>query len=720
MGTGKSAIYLQNLVNNYTGFLLSIDPDTPSASHGSLILEFDKDIENEGYRLDISTGGIRLSASDDTGLFYGCQTLRQILVLNSLQTADDSIWLMPNLTINDSPEFAWRGMMLDVSRHFFPKDFIFSLLDYLAYHKLNVFHWHLVDDQGWRIEIKQYPKLTETAAWRVDREGQLWGLRTAQLPDEQATYGGYYTQEDIREIVNYARERHITIVPEIEMPAHVTCALAAYPELSCTGGPFTVPPGSIWPIKDIYCAGKESTFEFLENILAEVIELFPGEYIHIGGDEAHKGEWEKCDSCQRRIAEEGLADEAELQSYFIKRIEKYLKQHGRKLIGWDEIIEGGLAPAATVMSWRGLKGGIAAAQAGHKAVMSPVSHCYVNCYQGQPELEPKAQSSYLPLKKAYSFNPLPAELSASEAQLIIGGQANLWTEFVPSPQHAEYMLFPRLSALAEVFWTPADKRRWGDFRYRIADFARFYDIHAMHYSTSAQQVTFTISKRWWGGRYLVMSTEAPELEIRYRRDGRKPTAAARLYHKPIKIRYNQQISAGSFDGEDLVSPVSRIEFINHKARGKKVNATSRYHWRYPGGGIDALTNGIRAGSHSRNPHWQGYRQNDFVGTVDLGRKKRIKSVSLGVFQDMGAAIFFPEKIEIALSGDGEFFTPVASISPAPATGNSRIEKRDFSATLAGVRTRYIRITARNIGSCPPWHFGAGRDAYIFLDEIVIK
>ncbi|MFP4471610.1 MAG: beta-N-acetylhexosaminidase, partial [Bacteroidales bacterium] len=412
----------------------------------------------EGYSLQVKNRKIELTAYRPAGLFRGLQTLYQLMpaAVFGDEMADGTEWKIPRVNIHDKPRYAWRGMHLDVSRHFFAKEFIKRYIDLIALHKMNIFHWHLTDDNGWRIEIDQYPKLTEIAAWRVDREHQPWNERTPPEPGEEATYGGYYTKEDIREIVAYAADRYITVVPEIEMPGHTSEVLAAYPELSCTGGPFYVQPGGYWPNVDIFCAGNEQTFEFLENILDEVIELFPGEYIHIGGDEATKTRWEACHKCQQRIRQEGLANEYELQSWFIKRMEKYLNSKGKRLIGWDEILEGGLAPEATVMSWRGFDGGIEAARQGHDVVMSPVSHCYFDYYQGNPDFEPVAIGGFTTLKKVYSFDPTPPVLNAEEAKHILGGQGNVWTEYIPSPEHAEYMSTPRMTALAEVLWSPKE------------------------------------------------------------------------------------------------------------------------------------------------------------------------------------------------------------------------------------------------------------------------
>ena len=448
-------------------------------------------LADEAYSLEVLKNSIEIKAAKPTGFFYAMQTIRQLLPveIESSLKQEKVDWLVPVISISDSPAFKWRGYMLDVVRHFFPKEDVLRMIDNLALHKINTLHLHLVDDQGWRIEIKKYPKLTEIGAWRVDREDKPWNKRPKQEAGEKATNGGFYTQEDIKEMVAYAQSRYITIVPEIEMPAHVTSALAAYPQYSCTGGPFTVLPGGVWPVTDIYCAGNDSTFLFLEDVLSEVIDLFPSKYIHIGGDEATKTEWEKCPKCQKRIKTEGLKNVGELQSYFIKRIEKFVNSKNKVLLGWDEIIEGGLPAEATVMSWRGFKGGIEAANQGHDVVMTPTSDCYFDYYQGPKDQEPPAIGGYLPLKKVYEFSPVPPELGAEAAKHILGGQANLWTEYVPNIKHAEYMTFPRIAAMAEALWSPKEVRNWDDFSRRIQLFMKRYDQMGINYSKSAFKET---------------------------------------------------------------------------------------------------------------------------------------------------------------------------------------------------------------------------------------
>ena len=478
-----------NLFAKPAGWKLKI---TTGGAEGANQVSFktDETLGDEGYRLDVTTDRIEIKASKPAGFFYATQTLRQLLPpeIESSQKQNNMDWLVPVISISDSPAFPWRGYMLDVSRHFFSKAEVLQMVDYLSIHKINTLHLHLLDDQGWRIEIKKYPKLTQIGAWRVDREDKPWNSRPKQTTGEKATNGGFYTQADIKEMVAYAQSKFITIIPEIEMPAHVTAALAAYPQYSCSGGPFTVLPGGVWPVTDIYCAGNDSTFLFLQDVLSEVIELFPSKYIHIGGDEATKTEWDKCPKCKKRIKTEGLKNSGELQSYFIKRIEKFINSKDRVLLGWDEILEGGLPPKATVMSWRGTQGGIDAAKQGHDVVMTPGQPCYFDHYQGPKENEPLAIGGFNPLNKVYEFDPIPKELDAEAAKHIMGGQANLWTEYVSTISHAQYMTFPRIGAMAEALWSPKEVKNWDDFYRRIQTFTKRYDIMGINYAKSAFKV----------------------------------------------------------------------------------------------------------------------------------------------------------------------------------------------------------------------------------------
>jgi hexosaminidase len=497
--TEKTTIYYNN---QQLKFLAGYTSETikslntlqlPVVSHNStqskansinLILDPKTNTAKEGYILSVSKKGINIRAVTSQGLFYGVQSLLQLVPING----DKKI---PVLEMKDEPRFAWRGLMLDVSRHFFTIDEVKRLLDQMAIYKFNILHLHLTDDQGWRLEIKKLPELTRVGAWRVPRTG-LWWERDRPQEGEKATYGGFYTQEEIKELIGYAAKRCINILPEIDVPGHSLAAIAAYPFLSSSKLTYQVNPGcKFYGIDDnSLCAGKESTYDFLNTVFTEVAELFPFEYIHIGGDECYKGFWKKCEDCQKRMKNNGLKDVNELQSYFIKRLEKMLQEKGKKLMGWDEILEGGLAPNATVMSWRGMAGGIAAAKANHHVVMSPNNYAYLDLYQGDPAIEPPTYSM-LRIKTVYDFEPVPQGVDSS---FILGGQGNLWTESVPTFRQAEYMFWPRSFALAEVLWTPKSDRNWPGFIHRTEVHMQRFDKSDINYARSFYDAIITPSK----------------------------------------------------------------------------------------------------------------------------------------------------------------------------------------------------------------------------------
>ncbi len=488
LASKETGDYLAGRLRQSTGYGWKVETGAGEpASKGAIVLttrDAPAELGAEGYELVIGTNSALVRAPAQAGLFYGAQTLLQLLPpeVFAASPVKDVKWTLPCVRIDDQPRFAWRGLMLDVSRHFYNKAEVEQLLDWMAMQKLNHFHWHLVDDQGWRIEIKKYPRLAGVSAWRKDIGfGLDPKVSTAYGPDGR--YGGFYTQADIREIVAYAQSRHITIVPEIEMPGHSSAALAAYPEFSCTGGPYTTDvAGGIFA--GVYCPGNDETFTFLQNVLAEVIELFPGKYIHIGGDEVDKANWKKCAKCQALMEREGLKNEHELQSYFVRRIEKYLNSQGRNLIGWSEIREGGLAKNAAVMDWIG--GAVEAASDGHDVVMSPTAYCYLDHYQStNVNKEPRAIGGYLPLSRVYAFEPVPAKLDAQFQSHILGAQGNLWTEYVGSFKHVQYMVFPRMCALAEVTWSPQAARDWKDFMRRLPVQCRRFDELGVNYRKTA-------------------------------------------------------------------------------------------------------------------------------------------------------------------------------------------------------------------------------------------
>ena len=492
--TKLAADFLANLVRNSTGISLSIGEGKRPAK-GSIFMTLDTAIENnEGYELTVTHKKVIVRGGSAAGLFYAVQTMRQLMPaeVESPSIVEGQVLAIPACEIKDEPEFGYRGMHLDVGRHMFPIAYIKRYIDMIALHKMNRFHWHLTEDQGWRIEISKYPNLTTTGAYRKETLVGHGGRRPFEFDGKP--YGGFYTKDEVKEIVEYARSKFITVIPEIEMPGHAIAALASYPELGCTGGPYEVQ--TRWGVfDDVFCAGKEETFSFLEDVLTEVMELFPSEYIHIGGDECPKTRWEKCPLCQKRMKEEGLKDEHELQSYFIQRIEKFVLSKGRKIIGWDEILEGGLAPEATVMSWRGTTGGIEAAPQKHDVIMTPSTYVYLDYYQCEPQGEPLAIGGYLPLEKVYSYNPMPEELTPEEQKYILGVQGNLWSEYLNTPDYMEYMAYPRMFAVAETGWTPNRLKDFEDFLARIEVLKKRYDTIGINYFKGEYRDTRAANKQ---------------------------------------------------------------------------------------------------------------------------------------------------------------------------------------------------------------------------------
>ena len=537
----------------------------------------------EGYVLTATDKAVEVQATTGAGLFYGVQTLLQMTKeANKVALG----------TITDEPRFEYRGMMLDVSRHFFGLDFVKKQIDAMAYYKLNRLHIHLTDAAGWRIEIKKYPRLTNFAAWRTGKNWKEWwnGDRKYVEEGSEGAEGGYFTQDQCREIVEYAKKHYITVIPEIEMPSHSEEVLTAYPELSCTHVPYK---------QADFCVGNEKTFEFLENVLLEVMEIFPSEYIHVGGDEASKQSWKTCPLCQARMKKEGLKDVDELQSYLIERMEKFLNKHGRNLLGWDEILEGGLAPNATVMSWRGVEGGLKAIEGGHRAIMTPGAYCYFDSYQDAPHTQPEAIGGYLPLKKVYSYDPIPETFTPEQAKLMYGVQANLWAEYIPTPEHLEYMIYPRILALAEVAWSAVANKNYDDFHGRALKAVD--ELRAKGYNT------FDLKN-----------------EV-----GNRPGA-----DKPVE----------------------------HLGIGKKVTYAegANYYSGYTAGGDDALVNGILGGWSYSDQLWQGFLKNIDL-TIDLEKETPIKNVTADFMQICGPGVFMPKQVIISVSNDGKEFTELAKI-----------------------------------------------------------
>jgi hexosaminidase len=531
------AAYMVAKISGATGFNLNIKEGSGKGINFTISNSPEPTLGNEGYKLHVSPKNIELTANKANGIFYGVQSLLQMLPpqIKSSSSQKDVEWTIPCAEIEDSPRFSWRGLMLDVSRHFFTKEEVKAYIDQLAEYKMNVFHWHLTDDQGWRIEIKSLPKLTEIGAWRADRVGDWW-KREPREENEPVTYGGFYTQEDIKEVVQYAKDRFVEIVPEIDVPGHSLSTIVAYPEISCTHSVKEINVGNKFYTVDenSVCVGKELTFEYLDKIFTEIAQLFPSDYIHVGGDECFKGFWSKCPDCQKRIKDENLNDTYELQSYFIKRMEKMLEAKNKKLVGWDEILEGGLAPNATVMSWRGMENGIKAAKEGHQVIMTPTNHCYIDLYQGEPSVEP-ATYSMCRLTDSYNFEPVPEEV---DPKLILGGQGNLWSEAIPTFRHAEYMTWPRGWALAEVFWTSKENKNWENFIHRVENHFVRADFGKINYARSMYNAIVTPFKDNTGTFKIKLDTEIDDLSIFFTFDNTDPDCYSHSYESPLSIPKN--------------------------------------------------------------------------------------------------------------------------------------------------------------------------------------
>lgn len=701
------AQYLQQSIKEKTGLDLKISPNySENGIQFLLQIPDTTNFDRTRYSLNVFKKNVNVIGTSHQAVFYGIQSLLQLIPFEKKSEV-----ILPCLAIEDKSKYAWRGMHLDCARHFFPVDFVKKYIDYLAMYKFNTFHWHLTDDQGWRIEIKKYPKLTEVGAWR---NGSMIGHYSDQKFDDKR-YGGFYTQEEIKDVVAYAAQRHITIVPEIEMPGHAVAALAAYPEYSCTGGPFEV--GKTWGVLDDVFCPKDETFTFLENILTEVMTLFPSEYIHIGGDECPKIRWKNCSHCQKRMKDENLKDEHELQSYFIQRIEKFVNSNGRKIIGWDEILEGGLAPNAAVMSWRGTEGGITAAKQKHYVVMSPGSHCYFDHYQGNPKNEPIAFGGYTPVEKVYAFNPTPKELTSEEANYILGAQANLWTEYIETPSHVEYMIFPRILALSEVVWGTSNPTNFSDFQKRMIKHFDFFDKKGINYSKSIFEITTKVKPTEnHNGVLFELKSASNTNVIRYTTDGSAPNSKSISYSNPIEIKKTQTIKAASFDKEKQKSAVVEQTFTFNKATGKKITLLDAPHENYNIGGSLTLVDGIMANRGKLGKDWLGFSGKDMNAIIDLGKLEPINKVSISVLESQGSWIYYPDNIEVLVSNDGQNFKSVKQIS----LDKIKEVKGEVTLEINSQKTQFIKVIATNFGKIPEGLPGAGSNAWLFVDEIGIE
>ena len=646
----------------------------------------------EGYQLDVTPGGIDLRAGSPDGLFYGMQTLRQLYAGGEV----------PCVSIRDNPRFGYRGLHLDVSRHFFSKEEVMKLLDVMSFYKLNTLHMHLTDAGGWRIEIDKYPKLTSETAFRTESDWRKWwdGRDRKYLPEgTPGAYGGYYTKEDIREIVKHAASKHINIIPEIEFPGHSEEVLMAYPELSCSGKPYQ---------NGDFCIGNELSFTFMEDVLAEVIDLFPSEYIHVGGDEAGKSAWKKCPKCQALMKEKGMKNVDELQSYMIHRAEEFLNSKDRKLIGWDEILEGGLAPEATVMSWRGEDGGIKSARMGHDVVMTPGNYMYLDFYQADPKTQPYAIGGYTPIKKVYSYDPVPADsLTVEECRHILGVQANTWTEYIQTPEHLEYMMFPRALAVAEIGWTSQELRTWEDFKPRMnAHISKLQGMGIRTFTLSDElEVTMQVDT---AGREIevILDAEKYPAEIRYTTDGSVPVASSALYAGPITVQDSAHIKAAIFRDGVLQGTPTEKKVDYHRAINKPIHYNSKLYEGYMAGGTNALLDGYRGGLTYLDGRWQGYLD-DLDCVIDMEEETDIHKVSIRFMQLIGPGVFQPGQVELLTSEDGENFISRGIVPTTVPADDPDLLFQEYTFD-GNWKTRYIRLKAPR-----------ANPGFIFADEIVV-
>jgi hexosaminidase len=703
----------KGIKSNGNTILVSMGPKDWQSGHGE-----------EYYNIYCVSNLLAITVQQPKGFFYSIQTLRQLI---EKQPAKANAYQIPAVGFSDYPRFAYRGMHLDVARHFFSVDEVKRYIDYLAFHKFNILHWHLTEDQGWRIEIKKYPRLTEVGAWR---NGTIIG-RYPGKGNNNTPYGGFYTQEQIKEIVQYASNRHITVIPEIELPGHSSAAIAAYPELSCFPEEKTAIPANMisdksktatgklvqetWGVfEDVFCP-TEYTFTFLENVLDEVMALFPSTYIHIGGDECPKEAWKKSAFCQQLMKEKGLKDEHELQSYFIQRVEKYINSKGRKIIGWDEILEGGLAPNATVMSWRGEEGGIAAAKQKHDVIMTPGSHCYFDHSQTRNE-DSVTIGSYLPVEKVYAYEPVPRELTKEEAPYVLGAQGNVWTEYITNMAKLEYMILPRMSALAEVLWSPREKRNWKNFEKRLPALIKYYDNWKANYSKAYYDLSATILPTPDNnGIYWKLQSKQPTAKIYYSVGKNKPAGS---YREPLRVRSTSIVNAITVsNGKQEGNMVSQA-FTFNRATGQKITLTGKPSDSYPGNGAFTLVDGVQnEKGFARSGEFLGFLGADCEAVIDLGLMQSIGSVVVHALHQQASWIWQPLTLSIQVSADGINYTAMGFTDDFVKKENG---KGTMTVSSDAKQARYVKVKVENWGEIPAGNPGAGNKAWLFVDEIEVN
>jgi hexosaminidase len=711
------ASFFANRIDSVAGFVIK-----PKASEGlktvpknTILFSITNDVSlgEEGYHLTVEKDQVLISANTAKGLFYGVQSMFQLLppkIMSPIKI-EGIILKMQAVKISDKPRFGYRGMMLDVGRHFMPVSFVKQYIDLLAMFKLNTFHWHLTEDQGWRIEIKKYPKLAQISSMRDETiVGHAGGSNKTY---DGIPHGGYYTQDQIKDVVDYASKRFVTIIPEIEMPGHSQAVLAAYPQLSCTGGPFKVAT-NFGVVTDILCAGNDSTYIFLQDVLDEVMALFPSKYIHIGGDEAPKARWHDCPKCQALLKAQGLKDEHELQSYFIKRMEKYVLSKGHRIIGWDEILEGGLAPEATVMSWRGVAGGITAAKEKHDVIMSSNSHLYFDYYQADPETEPLAIGGYLTLKKVYGFEPIPAELTPEEAKHIIGAQGQIWTEYMKTPNSVQYMMLPRLFALAEIDWSSKEQRNWDDFRNRLDNSIQRMVVMGLNYSqgNAKVDVSATAGK---DGKYLILNLEAerPNMIVHYNLDGNPVTPGSAVALEPIKVKKSSKLYSAAFvEGQMKDKMISRI-VEPHLAAYTEAMFTRNDKPDFKPVSMPGLVDGFCGAADSDQATWNAIQGKDDQITIDLKQIVSPKEIAIHCMSVKDKDIVMPTTVEFQISQDNKEYTSVKILkNDSSDEFNTTIVKR-FSTEVLSLKARYVRVIIKAESK-------TARDPRLLVDEVVVK
>lgn len=709
----RNARFLSDYISEMTGIRVGMTTKGSKSKNIIRLTISEQDNQSrDAYSMVADSSSITISGNSHSGVFYGIQTLRKSLPAGRFAEIS-----CPAVEITDCPRFEYRGMMLDVSRHFFSADFVKRYIDIMVLHNINTFHWHLSDDQGWRVEIKKYPKLTSIGS---KREQTVIGQNTGKY--DGIPYSGYYTQEQIRDIVKYAAERYVTIIPEIDMPGHMQAALSAYPELGCTKGPYKV--WQQWGISDdVLCAGNDTTVGFVEDVLSEIMELFPSEYIHIGGDECPKIRWEQCPACQQRIKNENIkateqfTKEQGLQSWFMRRIEQYLNEHGRSIIGWDEILEGGLSPTATVMSWRSTSGGIEAAKMGNKVIMVPNQDLYFNYYQTlEIDNEPLAIGGYVPIENVYNLEPVPVDLPQEAKDNIIGLQANLWTEYIGDESLVEYMVLPRMAALSEVQWCNPENKSYHGFLKRIFRQFKIYSHLGYNYATQLLDVRMDLKSE--NGTVSVTMSTIDNADIYYTLDGTDPDINSEKYSAPIRIQRNCELRAVAIRGEKI-SKVSKEVFTVSETTGKPINVKTPPHRQYGFGGPNTLVDGLRGNINYRTGRWIGYYAQDFE--ADLTTNAEISYVSVNVCVNKGDGCFDIRGIRVyGRRVPSDEFSLIASADYPPMNRESpNSEIINHTVMFPPVDFNVLRVVLLHEHSMPEWqsNWGAGQPAFIFIDEI---